>query len=146
MATIVSQDPMRVAFTVSARAGVELRNRYESRGGVNAVRIRIRLTDGRVYGQSGQIDFIDTQIDRNTDSLLIRALMPNPRRDGVQAGAGDRELIDGQFVTVSVEGWSRCRPSCCRAPRCCRTRAATTCWWWRRRTRRSAARCGSARR
>jgi membrane fusion protein (multidrug efflux system) len=104
LATIVSQDPMRVAFTVSARAGLELRNRYESRGGVNAVRIRVRLTDGRIYGQSGRIDFIDTQVDRNTDSLLIRALMPNPRREGVQSGAGDRELIDGQFVTVAVEG------------------------------------------
>jgi membrane fusion protein (multidrug efflux system) len=105
LATIVSQDPMRVAFTVASRAGLELRNRYESRGGVNAVRIRIRLTDGRMYGQYGRIDFVDTQVDRNTDSLLIRALMPNPRRASVQSGdPGDRELIDGQFVTVSVEG------------------------------------------
>jgi membrane fusion protein (multidrug efflux system) len=105
LATIVSQDPMRVVFTVSARAAVELRNRYEPRGGVNAVVIRIRTTDGRLYPQRGRIQFVDTQIDRNTDSLLIRALMPNPRRAEVQAGdAGDRELIDGQFVTVSVEG------------------------------------------
>jgi membrane fusion protein (multidrug efflux system) len=105
LATIVSQDPMRVAFTVSSRAANELRNRYEGRGGVNAVQVRIRLSDGRRYGQAGRIEFIDTQVDRNTDSLLIRALIPNPRRDGVQAGsAGDRELIDGQFVTVAVEG------------------------------------------
>ncbi|MCO6414985.1 efflux RND transporter periplasmic adaptor subunit [Siccirubricoccus sp. KC 17139] len=104
LATIVSQDPMRVAFTVSSRAGLELRNRYESRGGVNAVVVRIRLTDGRVYPHAGRIDFIDTQVDRNTDSLLVRALIPNPKRTGVQAGAGDRELIDGQFVTVAVEG------------------------------------------
>ena len=48
---------------------------------------------------------MDTQIDRNTDSILVRALVPNPRRDGVPVGQpGDRELIDGQFVTVSVEG------------------------------------------
>ncbi|MFC7475106.1 efflux RND transporter periplasmic adaptor subunit [Dankookia sp. GCM10030260] len=105
LATIVSQDPMRVVFTVSARAAVELRNRYEPRGGVNAVVIRIRTTDGRTYPHPGRIQFVDTQIDRNTDSLLIRALIPNPRRTEVQAGgAGDRELIDGQFVTVSVEG------------------------------------------
>ena len=105
LATIVSQDPMRVVFTVSARAGVELRNRYEPRGGINAVVIRIRTTDGRLYPERGRIQFVDTQIDRNTDSLLIRALIPNPRREGAQAGAtGDRELIDGQFVTVSVEG------------------------------------------
>jgi membrane fusion protein (multidrug efflux system) len=105
LAVIVSQDPMRVVFTVSARAAVELRNRYEPRGGINAVVIRIRTTDGRAYPQPGRIQFVDTQIDRNTDSLLIRALIPNPRRAEVQAGgAGDRELIDGQFVTVYVEG------------------------------------------
>lgn len=105
LATIVSQDPMRVVFTVSARAAVELRNRYEGRGGAGAVVIRIRTTDGRLYPQRGRIEFIDTQIDRNTDSLLLRALIPNPVREGMRGGApGDRELIDGQFVTVFVEG------------------------------------------
>ncbi|NOG70536.1 efflux RND transporter periplasmic adaptor subunit [Roseicella sp. DB1501] len=105
LAVIVSQDPMRVVFTVSARAAVELRNRYEPRGGVNAVVIRIRTTDGRLYPEKGRVEFIDTQIDRTTDSLLIRALIPNPRRQEVAAGgAGDRELIDGQFVNVFVEG------------------------------------------
>ncbi len=105
LATIVSQDPMRVAFTVSNRQATELRNRYEGRGGVAAVVVRIRLTDGRTYGQEGRIEFIDTQVDRNTDTILIRARIPNPLRGEVQAGRpGDRELIDGQFVTVMVEG------------------------------------------
>ncbi|MCK8785449.1 efflux RND transporter periplasmic adaptor subunit [Roseomonas sp. NAR14] len=104
IATIVSQDPMRVVFTVSQRQALELRNRYENRGGVNAVVIRIRLTDGRIYGQSGRIEFIDTQIDRSMDTLLIRALIPNPRRQLGNGQTADRELIDGQFVTVLVEG------------------------------------------
>ncbi len=105
LVTIVSQDPMRVAFTVSSRTAVELRNRYESRGGTAAVVVRVRLTDGRLYGQAGRIDFVDTQVDRNPDTLLIRALMPNPVRSEVRPGSpGDRELIDGQFVTVTVEG------------------------------------------
>ena len=105
LATIVSQDPMRVAFTVSSRAALELRNRYEARGGPSAVVVRIRLSDGRLYPHAGRIDFIDTQVDRSTDTLLVRALIPNPRRDEVQPGAaGDRELIDGQFVNVFVEG------------------------------------------
>jgi len=105
LATIVSQDPMRVAFTVSARAGIELRNRYQGRGGIDAVVVRIRQVDGSVYPQRGRIEFVDTQIDRSTDSLLLRALMPNPRRPEVRPGApGDRELVDGQFVTVFVEG------------------------------------------
>ena len=105
LAVVVSQDPMRVVFTVSSRAAGELQARYESRGGVNAVVVRVRLSDGRPYPQAGRIEFIDTQVDRNTDSLLLRALIPNPRRAGVQPGSpGDRELIDGQFVTVAVEG------------------------------------------
>jgi membrane fusion protein, multidrug efflux system len=105
LATVVSQDPMRVAFTVSVRAAGELRNRYEGRGGAAAVVVRVRLPSGQVYPQPGRIDFVDTQIDRNTDSILVRALVPNPRREQVPIGQpGDRELIDGQFVTVSVEG------------------------------------------
>jgi len=105
LATVVSQDPMRVAFTVSTRAAEELRRRYEPRGGAAAVVVRVRLPSGKVYAHPGRIDFVDTQIDRNTDSILVRALVPNPRRENVPVGQpGDRELIDGQFVTVSVEG------------------------------------------
>ena len=107
LATIVSQDPMRVAFAVSQRTALELRNRFEARGGTaEAVRVRIRLTDGRVYPQTGRIEFIDNQIDRNTDTVLIRALIPNPERrvNGQPAAMGGRDLVDGQFVTVYVEG------------------------------------------
>ncbi|MBD0272837.1 MAG: efflux RND transporter periplasmic adaptor subunit, partial [Acetobacteraceae bacterium] len=105
LATVVSQDPMRVAFPVSTRAAGELRNRYEQRGGAAAVLVRVRLPSGQIYPQPGRIDFVDTQIDRNTDSILVRALVPNPRRSEVPVGQpGDRDLIDGQFVTVSVEG------------------------------------------
>ncbi|PZW48431.1 membrane fusion protein (multidrug efflux system) [Humitalea rosea] len=100
LATIVSQDPMRIAFPVSQRQGLELRDRYQDRGGVAALVVRVRLSDGRIYGTQGRVDFIDNQIDRSTDTILIRASVANP----VRPGASDRELIDGQFVTVFVEG------------------------------------------
>ena len=106
MATIVSQDPMRVAFAVSQRTALDLRNRYENRGGAEATRVRIRTTDGRLYPEAGRIDFIDNQIDRNTDTILVRALIPNPirHREGGGVSISPRELVDGQFVSVSVEG------------------------------------------
>ncbi|WP_164695076.1 efflux RND transporter periplasmic adaptor subunit [Falsiroseomonas algicola] len=107
LATIVSQDPMRVAFPVNLRTGTELRDRYASRGGAEATRVRIRLVTGAIYGQVGRIDFIDTQVDRNTDTILVRALIPNPPRPGPGTGTEggvDRELIDGMFVNVFVEG------------------------------------------
>jgi membrane fusion protein (multidrug efflux system) len=105
LATVVSQDPMRVAFPVSLRAGSELRQRFEGRGGAEAVRVRIHLPNGEVYGQSGRIDFIDTQVNRDTDTLLIRAEIGNPMR-GVIGPTGEpaRQLIDGMFVNVFVEG------------------------------------------
>lgn len=106
LATIVSQDPMRVAFAVSQRTALELRNRFEGRGGAEAVRVRIRTADGRLYPEAGSVDFVDNQIDRNTDTILVRALIANPIRrvDGQAATVAPRELVDGQFVSVTVEG------------------------------------------
>jgi membrane fusion protein (multidrug efflux system) len=108
LATVVSQDPMRVSFPVNLRTGNELRDRYATRGGADATRVRIRLVTGETYGQSGRIEFIDPQVDRNTDTLLVRALIPNPPRATLATANGDgsidRELIDGMFVNVFVEG------------------------------------------
>ena len=101
LATIVSQDPMRVAFPVSLRSGNELRERYAGRGGVQAVRVRITLPSGQPYPQVGRIDFIDPQVDRNTDTVLVRASIPNPP---IGDGTGDRRLIDGMFVSAVIEG------------------------------------------
>lgn len=105
LATVVSQDPMRVAFTVAQRQAIELRQRFEGRGGAQAVLVRVRAVDGTVHPQPGRVDFVDTSLDRTTDTLLVRATIPNPVRPGAQPGApGSRGLIDGQFVSVLLEG------------------------------------------
>ena len=105
LATIVSQDPMRVVFSVSARQALELRDRYQDRGGLAAVLVRVTLPDGRKHAETGKVEFVDTQMDRSTDTLLLRALIPNPARGAARAGdLGQRELVDGQFVTITVEG------------------------------------------
>lgn len=105
LATITSQDPMRVAFSVSSRQAQELRERFEARGGADALRVRIRFAGGRVYEHAGRVDFIDTALNRETDTLLMRASLPNPMRAGNgTALAGGRTLLDGQFVTVLLEG------------------------------------------
>jgi membrane fusion protein (multidrug efflux system) len=107
LATIVSQDPMRVAFHVSQRQSLELRGRYDARGGLGATVVRVQRADGTLYPHAGRIDFVDTQLDRNTDTILVRAAIPNPPHRapaGTARGAGARELIDGEFVTVFLEG------------------------------------------
>src|ERR1700753_4236340 len=52
LTTIVSQDPMYVTFPVSVREALTLRDRYSTLGGFQAVVIRVRLPDGRLYDQT----------------------------------------------------------------------------------------------
>jgi membrane fusion protein, multidrug efflux system len=105
LATIVSQDPMYVIFSIAQRTGLDLRNRYAAKGGFAAVVIKLRLPDGRVYGQDGKLDYVSPTVAENTDTLTLRGEIPNPLLPGMQAGqVGSRELGDGEFVTVSLEG------------------------------------------
>jgi membrane fusion protein (multidrug efflux system) len=105
LSTIVSQDPMYVLFPVSTRAGLDLRNRYEAKGGFSAVALRIRLPDGRIYGQVGKPDYVSPTVAENTDTVTVRGVFPNPLIPGVPAnGPAPRELFDGEFVTVVLEG------------------------------------------
>jgi membrane fusion protein (multidrug efflux system) len=105
LTTIVSQDPMYVTFPVSVREGLELRERYATRGGFNAVVIRIRLPDGRLYDQTGKLDFANNTIAQSTDTFLLRGVIPNPTlHDPSKTGGPVRELTDDEFVTVLLEG------------------------------------------
>jgi membrane fusion protein (multidrug efflux system) len=91
LTTIVSQDPMYVSFPVSQR---DFRRTTEAGRGANAksAKVRIRFSDGTLYDQVGEVDFIDVTVDRATDTVLVRASIPNPKGD----------LIDGQLVQVET--------------------------------------------
>jgi membrane fusion protein (multidrug efflux system) len=105
LTTIVSQDPMYVVFPVSVRANLELRERYAPRGGFNAVVIRLRLPDGRLYGQTGQLNFVDNTVAQTTDTILVRGVISNPLlHDPSTTGGPVHELTDGEFATVMLEG------------------------------------------
>jgi membrane fusion protein (multidrug efflux system) len=105
LANLVSQDPMYVLFPVSMRLGLDLRNRYNAKGGFGAVVLKLRLPDGRIYGQDGKLDYVSPTIATNTDTIAVRAVIPNPLISGVPANAPTRrELADGEFVTVLIEG------------------------------------------
>src|SRR5712671_6566022 len=105
LTTIVSQDPMYVIFPVSVRAGLVMRERYATRGGFSAVVIKIRLPNGRLYDQTGQLNFVDNTVAQSTDTFLARGAIPNPiLHDPSATGGPVRELTDGEFVTVMLEG------------------------------------------
>lgn len=105
LTTIVSQDPMYVTFPVPVRQALEMRERYATKGGFNAVLIKVRLPDGRLYDQSGKLDFVSNTIAANTDTITLRGSIPNPLLHEPAATDGAiRELTDNEFVTVMVEG------------------------------------------
>jgi membrane fusion protein (multidrug efflux system) len=105
LTTIVSQDPMYVVFPVPVRQGLELRARYSPQGGLGAVIIRLRLPDGRIYGETGKLNFVDNTVSQSTDTVAVRgeihnSILQNPS----PTGGPVRELTDGEFVTVLMEG------------------------------------------
>src|SRR6202040_77078 len=104
LTTIVSQDPMYVTFPVPVREALTLRDRYAARGGFKAVVIRVRLTDGRLYDQVGQLDFVNNTIAQNTDTIALRGTIPNPPLQNLSPRLSLRELTDNEFVTVLLEG------------------------------------------
>jgi len=104
LTTVVSQDPMYVVFPVATRRAIELREKYADKGGFDAVKIRIRLPDGRLYGETGKLDFVDNTIAQDTDTLLVRGVIPNPVLGSQTAGSAKlRELTADEFVTVLLE-------------------------------------------
>jgi membrane fusion protein (multidrug efflux system) len=92
--TIVSQDPIYVLFPVSVRQLEDVRAaRQQENGSLIKIDILVRLSSGKEYAHPGVWNFTDPQVDQTTDTLTMRATLPNP----------ERQLIDGQFVTVEVK-------------------------------------------
>ena len=89
---IVSDDPMYVTFPVSQREFLALKtNRLPTDG--SAPLVSLRFSDGSTYEQKGRVDFVDVSVERATDTVLVRATLPNP--------AG--KLLDGTLVRVGVQ-------------------------------------------
>ena len=59
--------------------------------------VEIVLPDGRSYDYRGKLNFADPSFSQDTGSFLVRAVLPNPKR----------ELRPGMFVTVKLHGSTR---------------------------------------
>jgi membrane fusion protein, multidrug efflux system len=92
LTTIVSIDPIYVTFPVSQREFITAQK--ESRSvDMSGIKVLLYFADGSPYKHSGKINFVNVSVDRGTDTVLARALFPNP--DGV--------LIDGQLVRIGLQ-------------------------------------------
>jgi len=95
LARVVQVDPIRVVFSVSDRAILDMREENNNRGKQEIASKYVpmlRLSNGSDYPIKGEIDFAGNEVDQTTGTLSIRASFPNP--DGL--------LVPGQFVTVII--------------------------------------------
>ena len=98
LATVVSLDPIYVVFPISVKRLLLLREQFAAQGGFEAMRIRLRLPDGRLYGEVGKLQFVDINVARDTDTIVLRGVIANPKLAG-----GDRELTNDEIVRVVLE-------------------------------------------
>lgn len=91
LATVTSIDPINVTIAISEKGLIEAR-----RDGIDIenppVAPHLTLSDGSRYDHDGRFDFLDTEVNQSTDTVLARAVFPNP----------DQILLPGQFVSVVV--------------------------------------------
>jgi membrane fusion protein (multidrug efflux system) len=92
LTVIVSQDPMYVTFPVSQREFLRAQQ-TEHKEDITGIKVQLHFADGSSYKHLGQINFVDVSVDRATDTVSVRATLPNP----------DLALVDGQLVRVGLE-------------------------------------------
>ena len=90
LATLVSLDPVYATFPVPLRLLLEVRRLKLQR---SSVVVYLTLPDGSRYEHPGEIQFEDVSANPNTDTVTVRARMPNP--DGL--------LDDQQIIRVEVQ-------------------------------------------
>ena len=98
LARIVQLNPIRVLYSISEndltaiQAILKDSSDHKKQGKIRSLVPRIKLLNDKVLEDSGQIDFIDNVVDRETGTIAVRAVFDNS--DGL--------LLPGQYVTIMI--------------------------------------------
>jgi membrane fusion protein (multidrug efflux system) len=92
--TLVRTDPMTVEFPVTERDLLAYRAAMGGESKEDVGPVGLYLAKGAKYPLPGKVDFSDVTVNSGTDTVLIRAVFPNP--DGL--------LRDGSLVSVELTG------------------------------------------
>jgi membrane fusion protein (multidrug efflux system) len=95
---VAAIDPIWVNFSVSQNQAAKWRDEMSKKLIIEPKKgdfeIEIVLSDGAVFPHKGRINFADPSFSQDTGSFLVRAVLPNPKR----------ELRPGMFVTAYLKG------------------------------------------
>ncbi|MCX6972039.1 MAG: efflux RND transporter periplasmic adaptor subunit [Verrucomicrobia bacterium] len=96
LATVQQLDPIYVDITQSSSQLLRLQREVASghlkNSKVGEATTRLVFEDGTEYSEPGTLQFSEVGVDPGTDSVTLRAVFPNPRR----------ELLPGMFVRAIV--------------------------------------------
>ena len=90
LAEIVAVNPIDAVFSISENELLALRKNFENSG---SIEVRFIMSDGAIYPEKGQINFIDVALDEAMNTLKIKASFPNPLN----------QLISGQYGRVLIK-------------------------------------------
>jgi len=96
LTTVVSLDPIYFYFEVDERAFLKyqrLDRELKARDANARIPVSLQLADGSIYAEEGEVDYADNRVDRDTGTIEIRAVFPNP----------DATLYPGLFGNVRFE-------------------------------------------
>jgi membrane fusion protein (multidrug efflux system) len=100
LATVVTENPMRVLFSVTQRELLEARKEGGGNNGENLV-VQLRLADDSLYSEKGKLDFLDVTVDPKTDGQIIRAVFQN-KNDALTDGMTVRVVLEAEKAPTVV--------------------------------------------
>lgn len=92
---ILSIDPIYVSFTMKSEDYLRYIKSYSDKKSVDDLSFiipQIVMSDGTVYDEKGEIDFVDNEVDESSGTITLRATFSNKKR----------LLVPGDFVTVKT--------------------------------------------
>jgi membrane fusion protein (multidrug efflux system) len=98
---VAALDPIWVNFSVSQNQLAKVRDEV-AKGQLTSppgqvFEVEIVLPGGQAYPEKGRVSFADPSFSQQTGSFLVRAVLPNPKK----------QLMPGMFVTANVRGGTR---------------------------------------
>ena len=93
---VAALDPIWVNFSVSQNQITKVRDMSQKgqlvRPATDDYEVELIMADGKPYPHKGRISFSDPSFSQETGSFMVRAVLPNPKKD----------LRPGMFVTAKV--------------------------------------------
>ncbi len=95
---VAALDPIWVSFSISQNQSAQIREMIEKKlitpPPNDNYEVELILPGNKAYPSRGKINFADPSYSQDTGSFMVRASVPNPKR----------ELRPGMFVTVNLHG------------------------------------------